>query len=147
MSAQLRTMADEGCRLTVYDDATGKPITAGTLVKGNPSIGFGRLLCAPGGISNAEAVFLFGTDWQKAEAGAKTLPCYSRINAVRQGVLTEMVFQLGIDGVRKFAKMLGAISRNDFDSAADEMLASRWAEQTPERAHRLADLMRATENA
>lgn len=147
MSAQLRTMADESCRLTVYDDATGKPITAGALVKGNPTIGFGRLLCAPGGISNAEAVFLFGTDWAIAEAGAKTLPCYSRLNAVRQGVLTEMVFQMGINGVRKFEGMLDALNRNDFDRAGDEMIASRWAEQTPERAHKLAGLMRSTEDA
>lgn len=147
MSAQLRTMADESCVLVVYDDATGKPITAGTLVQGNPTIGYGRLLCTPGGLSHAEAVFLFGTDWANAEAGAKTLPCYSRINAVRQGVLAEMVFQLGIGGVRKFAKMLDALDRNDYDRAGDEMLASAWAQQTPERAHRLADLMRSTGDA
>lgn len=140
-------MADEGCRLTVYDDATGKPIVAGSVVHGNPSIGIGRLLCAPGGISQAEAVFLFGTDWAKAEADAKTLPGYSRINAVRQGVLTEMVFQLGLNGVRKFAKMLDAIAQQDLDGAADEMLASKWAKQTPERAQRLADLMRSTGDA
>lgn len=133
--------------LVVYDDATGLPIKAGTLVRGNPTIGYGRLLCAPGGISNAEAVFLFGTDWAKAEMGAKTLPGYSGINAVRQGVLTEMVFQLGIGGVRKFARMLDCLNRSDYDRAADEMLASRWAEQTPERAHRLADLMRSTGDA
>lgn len=133
--------------LVVYDDADGKPIVAGKWVKGNPTIGYGRLLCAPGGISNAEAVAMFGADWAKAEAGAKTLPCYSRLNAVRQGVLTEMVFQLGLDGVRKFARMLDCLNRSDYDRAADEMLASRWAEQTPERAHRLADLMRSTGDA
>ena len=147
MSAQLRTMADEGRVLVVYDDATGKPITPGTLVQGNPTIGYGRLLCAPGGISDAEAVFLFGTDWAKAEADAKTLPGYSTVNAVRQGVLTEMVFQLGINGVRAFRKMLDAIARNDFDGAADEMLNSQWARQTPARAQRLADLMRTTGDA
>jgi lysozyme len=140
-------MADEGCMLVVYDDATGLPIKAGTLVKGNPTIGYGRLLCAPGGISNAEAVFLFGTDWAKAEAAAKTLPCYSRLNAVRQGVLIEMVFQLGIGGVRKFARMLDCLNRSDYDRAANEMLDSAWAKQTPTRAQRLADLMRSTGDA
>lgn len=147
MSAQLRTMVDEGCRLTVYDDATGKPIVAGTLVQGNPTIGYGRLLCAPAGISSSEAMFLFGNDWAKAVADAKTIPGYSSINLVRQGVLTEMVFQMGIAGVRKFTKMLDAISRNDFDGAADAMLDSKWAHETPERANRLADLMRSTEDA
>lgn len=133
--------------LVVYDDADGKPIVAGKWVKGNPTIGYGRLLCAPGGISNAEAVFLFGTDWAKAEADAKTLPCYSRLNAVRQGVLIEMVFQLGIGGVRKFARMLDALNQQDYAAAASEMLDSRWAKQTPDRAQRLADLMRSSEDA
>jgi lysozyme len=140
-------MADEGCVLVVYDDATGKPIKSGTFVRGNPTVGYGRLLSAPGGISSAEAVFLFGTDWAKAEADAKTLPGYSRVNAVRQGVLTEMVFQMGINGVRAFRKMLDAIARQDFDGAADEMENSQWAKQTPERAQRLADLMRSTGDA
>lgn len=141
MSAQLRTMADEGCRLTVYDDATGQPIVKGSIVQGNPTIGYGRLLCAPGGISNAEAVAMFGIDWTRAEADARTLPGFSNLNSVRQGVLIEMVFQLGINGVRKFVKMLDAIARNDFIGAANEMRNSRWAQQTPERAGRLADLM------
>lgn len=140
----MRTMADEGCRLTVYDDADGQPIVAGKLVKGNPTIGYGRLLCAPGGITLQEATEMFGSDWTKAENQAATLPCYRMVNAVRQGVLTEMVFQLGIDGVRKFVKMLDCLTRHDYDGAADQMLASQWAKQTPERANRLADLMRST---
>lgn len=140
----MRAMADEGCRLIVYDDATGKPIVAGSHVVGNPTIGYGRLLCAPGGISMQEATAMFGTDWNHAETEARTLPCYSRLNAVRQGVLTEMVFQLGLGGVREFAKMLDCLTRNDYDGAADEMLDSAWAKETPERAHRLADLMRST---
>lgn len=143
----MRTMADEGCRLTVYDDATGQPIVPGSHVIGKPTIGYGRLLCAPGGISTQEATAMFGADWTRAEAEARTLTCYSRLNAVRQGVLTEMVFQLGLDGVREFAKMLECLNRNDYGGAADEMLASRWATQTPERAQRLADLMRSTGDA
>jgi hypothetical protein len=37
-------MADEGLRLTVYDDATGKPIVASSRVVGNPTIGYEALL-------------------------------------------------------------------------------------------------------
>lgn len=147
MSAQLRTKAHEGCRLTVYDDATGDPIVAGSHVVGNPTIGYGHLLCAPGGISSMQAETLFDADWTRATNDAKTLPCYSQINAVRQGVITEMVFQLGINGVHKFAKMLDALDRGDYNGAADQMMDSAWAKQTPERAQRLADLMRSTGGA
>ena len=33
--------ADEGIRMLVYDDATGRPIGPGTLVRGHPTIGIG----------------------------------------------------------------------------------------------------------
>ena len=57
-------------------------------------------------------------------------------------VLIEMVFQMGATGVRKFRLMRAAIERCDWARAADEMLDSRWAQQTPTCARELANLMR-----
>ena len=51
-----------------------------------------------------------------------------------EGVLIEMVFQMGRPRVSKFKKTLKAINEGDFTTAADEMLDSRWADQTFERA-------------
>ena len=45
-----------------------------------------------------------------------------------------MVFQMGRPRVSKFKKTLKAINEGDFTTAADEMLDSRWADQTFERA-------------
>lgn len=56
--------AEEGLRLTVYDDATGKPIKPGTLVKGHPTIGIGRALDV-NGITEAEAEYLKANDVAK----------------------------------------------------------------------------------
>jgi lysozyme len=53
-----------------------------------------------------------------------------------------MVFQMGASGVSKFRKMLAALDKKDYDLAATEMLDSRWHEQTPKRAQRLALQMR-----
>lgn len=64
------------------------------------------------------------------------------LDEIRQGVIIEMVFQLGIGGVSKFQKMIAAIRERDYNRAADEMLNSRWARQTPRRCKTLADLMR-----
>lgn len=58
-------------------------------------------------------------------------------------ILVEMAFQMGVAGVNGFTGMLGAIQSNDYRRAADEMLDSRWARQTPSRAKELSDLMRA----
>ena len=57
-------------------------------------------------------------------------------------IILEMVFQLGKTGVSKFKKMWEALSGQDYNKAADEMLDSKWAKQTKNRAESLAKIMR-----
>ena len=59
-----------------------------------------------------------------------------------QGVLIEMVFQIGFSGVMKFRKMIANMQEKNWKAAAEEMLDSLWAKQTPSRANRLADIVR-----
>ena len=58
--------------------------------------------------------------------------------------IIEMVFQLGETGVSKFRNMWKALESNppQYDVAATEMLDSRWAKQTPNRAKEMSDHMR-----
>jgi lysozyme len=58
-----------------------------------------------------------------------------------------MCFQMGKKGVVKFVKFHAALKRGDFNTAADEMLDSKWAKQTPDRAKRLAARVRALTSA
>lgn len=68
---------------------------------------------------------------------------FSGISAIRQDVIIEMAYQLGLAGCLNFKKMWAAIREGDFWAAASEMLDSRWAiEQTPSRAEKLASRMR-----
>jgi lysozyme len=55
-----------------------------------------------------------------------------------------MVFQLGETGVSKFKNMWKALEQDPpaYSVAASEMLDSRWAKQTPNRANGLANLMK-----
>ena len=62
--------------------------------------------------------------------------------AGRRAVLLSMAYQMGVDGLMKFKNMWAAINRQDWDDAADQMLDSKWARQTPERAGRHARIMR-----
>lgn len=141
MTAAERCKAHEALRLTVYDDANGMPIGKGSVVKGNPTIGWGTLVSAPGGITKAEADYLFANRWDASTAAAATLPAYAKLDQVRQGVLIEMVFQMGLGGVRAFVHTLAAMERGDYASAAAGMRASAWARETPERAEELAQIM------
>lgn len=132
---------DEGLRLQVYDDATGKPIQPGARVVGKPTIGYGCLLCAPGGITKDEALALLNARVAKARELASTIPVYAGLDAVRQGVLVQMVYQMGLAGVLGFRATLAALAAGNWQAAAADMRASHWAQQTPVRANRLADVM------
>ena len=57
-------------------------------------------------------------------------------------VLMEMCFQLGVTGVSKFKKALKAMEDGDWEKAADEMLDSKWAKQTPNRAKEMSNIIR-----
>lgn len=58
-----------------------------------------------------------------------------------QKILANMCFQLGKTRLAKFVKTNALIESADYQAAAIEMLDSRWAEQTSERAQRLSRRM------
>jgi lysozyme len=138
-----RLRQHEGLKLQVYDDATGAYIKPGTRVVGNPTIGVGTLICAPGGITEAEAEYLLTNRANIATLAAKRLaPGLIDDEPERFDVLVEMCFQMGESGVSKFINTLQAIHDRRWKDAADGMLASTWALQTPDRAKVLAEVMR-----
>ena len=52
-----------------------------------------------------------------------------------------MAFQLGLNGLLGFKKMLHALQCEDWERASREALDSKWAKQTPARAKRVAALI------
>ena len=84
-------------------------------------------------------------DLQTAIKGAKELmeehDC-ADIDEQAEEILIEMVFQLGKNGVSKFKNMWKALAEKNYIGASYEMLDSRWAKQTPNRAKSMAELMK-----
>lgn len=105
------------------------------------TIGYGRNLDDVG-ISRSEAEFLLKNDIARALASVSAQPFWRNLDEVRQAVLIDMCVNLGWGGLSKFARMLTAVSAGQFPKAADEMLDSIWAKQVPNRARRLAQMMR-----
>lgn len=56
-------------------------------------------------------------------------------------ILFNMAYQLGARGFVNFKKMIKALEKQDYKTAAKEGLDSLWAKQTPNRAKRLMDRM------
>ena len=71
--------------------------------------------------------------------------CYFHLNDARKAVMLSIVYQIGIYGLLKFKKLLAALETASYDKAADEMLNSLAARQTPKRWLRNAEQMRSGE--
>jgi lysozyme len=125
---------DEGEKLSAYQDHLGFW-----------TIGIGRLIDSRrgGGISTDESTMLLRNDIARIRVELlQRLPWFVHLDPARQGVLMNMAFQMGINGVMAFQQMLAKVQGGDYAAAADQMLQSKWATQTPERANRLAKQMR-----
>jgi len=146
-----KLIAHEGLRLQVYQDTLGID-----------TIGIGRNLEDRGitkeeldwmdipnmdavyeyGITEADAMYLAKNDVQIVEEElVRTHPCVEDLDAVRQLVLVDMAFNMGVPRLSKFKKMWAAVHENKFDIAAKEMLDSRWAIQVKSRSTKLAHAM------
>jgi len=124
----------EGLELSLYK-CTGDKWT----------IGVGRNL-DDRGITEDEARYLLKNDIAIVEEELlRAKPSVADLDAVRQRVLVDMGFNLGLPILLKFQNMWAAIEDEDWIDAAEQMLDSRWAKQVGRRAARLAEAMRSGE--
>ena len=115
-----------------------------TCPTGHLTIGYGHNL--ENGISPRAALFLLQEDMQNAQnAVHKACPWWGQLNEVRQFVLTDMCFNMGLTKLLTFKKFLAAARQGDYTAAAGEMLNSRWAVQVGYRARELAEMMQTGE--
>ena len=66
-------------------------------------------------------------------------PWWRNLSDNKQRVMANMCFNLGHPRLSKFKKFLGAMQISDWETAAVEMMDSKWAGQVGNRAIRLRD--------
>lgn len=132
---------DEGIVHHIYEDSLGyKTVGVGHLLNHKEDPEF--YLPVGAAVSRERIREFFEADCAKAISGAKAnIASFDELPSEAQSILVEMCFQMGHTGVSKFKKMLAALDACDFPLAAEEMLDSRWANQTPDRAQRAAGRM------
>jgi lysozyme len=137
MELKQQLIRDEGSVSHAYEDSLGFL-----------TIGVGRLIDSRrgGGLAPDEIEYLLTNDViEKSRQVLAALPWTSKLSRPRFAVLVNMAFQLGIGGLLKFKRALGSIEDGQYKEASMEMLDSLWAQQTPERAKRLAKQMECDE--
>lgn len=129
-SLQDRIIRHEGLRLLPY-----------TCTAGRLTIGVGRNI-QDIGISKEEAYHMLDNDIDRVKQQLKTnLSWVLSLDEARKNVLIEMCFQLGINRLMTFKKMLNACRDGDYALASSEMTNSAWHTQTPKRCDELALIM------
>ncbi len=120
----------EGLRLNPYHD------TVGVL-----TIGYGR---------NLEEITITGEQaeiWLKEDIEAATrdlvraFPLVLELSEVRQRVLINMTFNMGINRLKGFKKMWRALEQKHYLTATKEMANSKWHSQVGKRAEELESMM------
>lgn len=109
------------------------------------TIGVGRLIDKRkgGGITKEESEYLLNNDvTTRLSELERRLPWFNELNDARKAVLLNMSFQMGVAGLMGFHKTLAHVKSEEYLLAADSMLNSKWATQTPNRANELATQMR-----
>lgn len=125
-----RIVKHEGLRLKPYHDSLGFV-----------TIGIGRNLDNKG-ISKDEAYDLLDNDISDCIGNlSRNIPWWKALDDLRQEVLIEMCFQLGIGGLLKFREFLYQLESGNSIEAAKEMRDSVWYKQTPQRAEELAKMI------
>jgi lysozyme len=105
------------------------------------TVGYGRNLLGAG-LSPAEADLLLDNDIDAALRGCRLFfPWFATLDEVRQQVLVEMAFNLGLPRLLRFERMLAALERHDYATAAQEARRSQWARQVKGRADTLATML------
>ncbi|CTS97738.1 glycoside hydrolase family protein [Escherichia coli] len=103
---------------------------------GFSTVGYGHLIKSgeifSTGLSPNEAETLLDKDIAVARTGLSTLRL-GTLPADIEDYLIIMIFQLGVNGVSKFRKLLAAAKAGDRDGVRRESVDSLWYRQTPNR--------------
>ncbi|MDJ1160766.1 glycoside hydrolase family protein [Burkholderia gladioli pv. gladioli] len=136
LEAELRR--DEGVRYSIYLDTAGIP-----------TVGVGhncQVSPLPTGwtcpLTDAQVNQLLANDIASTLAKLdRNLPWWRGMDEVRQRVVANLAFNLGIGTLLTFKNTLAAMQRGSYSVAAAGMLNSKWATQVGARATRLARAM------
>ena len=136
---------DEGCVYKIYTDHLGYP-TFGSgqlIIESDPENG--QAVGTP--VSNDRVDAAFDGDVEVVLSECKVLyPDFEDLPEEAQQIIANMMFNLGRPRLSKFVGMKRGVDEKDWNSAADEMVDSRWYRQVGARAERLVNRMREIES-
>lgn len=134
---------EEGFREKPYIDTEGYPtVGTGFLIGPKGAALSNYTFTLPKEVSDVWLQSLVSSRVRAMSANAIISPALRKVEGARYDILVSMGYQLGVNGLAGFKNTLSMIAAGNFSGAASGMLNSLWARQTPNRAHRHAEVMR-----
>lgn len=139
-----RLQIHEGLRLDPYRCSSGKlTIGIGRNLDDNPLTSEEIKVLGTNdvskGITKSEAFYLLKNDIYRVEKECEQhIPFWNNLDDERKYALIDMAFNLGINGLLKFKKMLAFMGVGNFRQASIECLNSKYAKDVGLRAERIA---------
>jgi len=115
--------------------------------EGYETIGVGRNISEGGlGLSKDEVDYLLVNDIKRVQDElTRSYPWFARLDEVRRDAMVDICFNIGLTKLRGFVNALAAMSRSQYEIAADEFMDSRWSQQVGNRAVEVTDMIRTGE--
>lgn len=124
---------NEGLRLKPYQDTVGVW-----------TVGYGHNLNVP--ISQRAAWQILRDDVEDARNDClHAFPWFLELSEQRQHAMIDLMFNMGLHRLSGFKKFLAAMELGQYDTAADELVDSRWYEQVKRRGPKIVSMIRGTE--
>lgn len=119
-----RIVEHEGIKQFAYTDSHGYT-----------TIGIGRCIHAGKGrgLTPEECFMLLRNDLIYFRNMLLKYDWFVKQDIVRQNALVELAFNLGVNGLLGFKKMIAALTVNNYSQAAKELVDSTWAKQVGSR--------------
>lgn len=117
--------------------------------EGYPTIGIGTKIGPKGAslayyqfsVTESSAKALLQQEVDKIIEAICLFPWFQNSSQDRRVILISMAYQMGVNGLLSFRNTLKYIAEKNYAKAAENMLVSKWAQQTPQRARRHAKVM------
>ena len=94
------------------------------------------------GLSDDEVELMLANDIAACSADLSSFYWWSALTPNRKAALLDLRFCVGPGGFRAFRKMIAAIESQDWAEAGRQILDSKFAKQTGQRARDLSDILR-----
>lgn len=138
-----RLVLHEGCSLMPYYCTRGYlTIGVGRNLETNPLSAEEKRACGDymHGITKNAAFYLLRNDIARVISECERgIPFWNNLDDERKYALIDMCFQMGLDGLKGFKKMLAAMGVGNWNEAAAQCLDSKYAKKdSPARAERIA---------